>query len=118
MKQFLDDRFLLTNSTAETLYQNYAKTMPIFDFHCHLNPAEIAGNKKYRNITEIWLGGDHYKWRAMRACGVNKPRVNPRSSVVDYEDALTRLGPRDIMSITRELIREKLARRKRHGVAR
>ena len=72
MKQFLDDRFLLTNSTAETLYQNYAKTMPIFDFHCHLNPAEIAGNKKYRNITEIWLGGDHYKWRAMRACGVEE----------------------------------------------
>jgi glucuronate isomerase len=72
MKQFLDDRFLLTNPTAEALYQNYAKTMPIFDFHCHLNPAEIAGNKKYRNITEVWLGGDHYKWRAMRACGVEE----------------------------------------------
>ena len=72
MKQFLDDRFLLTNPTAETLYKNYAKTMPIFDFHCHLNPAEIAGNKKYRNITEVWLGGDHYKWRAMRACGVEE----------------------------------------------
>lgn len=72
MKQFLDDQFLLTNPTAETLYKNYAKNMPIFDFHCHLNPAEIAGNKKYRNITEVWLGGDHYKWRAMRACGVEE----------------------------------------------
>ena len=72
MKQFLDDHFLLLNPTAEALYQNYAKAMPIFDFHCHLNPAESAGNKKYRNITEIWLGGDHYKWRAMRACGVEE----------------------------------------------
>ena len=72
MKTFLDDQFLLTNPTAKTLYQQYAKDMPIFDFHCHLSPAEIAGNKQYRNITEIWLGGDHYKWRAMRACGVEE----------------------------------------------
>jgi len=72
MKAFLDEQFLLTNPTAKTLYQQYANNMPIFDFHCHLNPAEIAGNKRYRNITEIWLGGDHYKWRAMRACGVEE----------------------------------------------
>ncbi|MDU4959354.1 MAG: glucuronate isomerase [Sporomusaceae bacterium] len=72
MKPFMDENFLLTNKTAETLYHEYAKDMPIFDFHCHLSPKEIAENKRYRNITEIWLGGDHYKWRALRACGVDE----------------------------------------------
>ncbi|WP_371371689.1 glucuronate isomerase [Sporomusa aerivorans] len=72
MKAFMDDNFLLTNQTAKTLFHTYAKDMPIFDYHCHLNPKEIAENKRYRNITEVWLGGDHYKWRAMRANGVNE----------------------------------------------
>ncbi|MDF2874507.1 MAG: Uronate isomerase [Sporomusa sp.] len=72
MKPFMDENFLLTNKTAETLYHNYAKDMPIFDYHCHLNPKEIAENKKYRNITEVWLGGDHYKWRALRSNGVDE----------------------------------------------
>lgn len=70
MKPFMDENFLLTNKTAERLYHDYAKDMPIFDYHCHLNPKEIKDNKRYRNITEIWLGGDHYKWRAMRSNGV------------------------------------------------
>lgn len=72
MKPFMDENFLLTNKTAEILYHNYAKDMPIFDYHCHLSPKEIAENKRYKNITEVWLGGDHYKWRAMRACGVDE----------------------------------------------
>lgn len=72
MKPFMDKNFLLTNSTAETLYNDFAKDMPIFDYHCHLSPKEIAENKRYRSITEVWLGGDHYKWRAMRAYGVDE----------------------------------------------
>jgi glucuronate isomerase len=72
MKAFMDDNFLLNNKTAEMLYHDYAKEMPIVDFHCHLNPKEIAEDKKYRSITELWLGGDHYKWRAMRSNGVEE----------------------------------------------
>lgn len=72
MKPFMERNFLLTNKTAEILYHDFAKNMPIFDYHCHLSPKEIAENKRFRNITEIWLGGDHYKWRAMRASGVDE----------------------------------------------
>jgi glucuronate isomerase len=72
MKAFMDENFLLNNKTAETLFRDYAKDMPIVDFHCHLNPKEIAVDKRYRNITELWLGGDHYKWRAMRSNGVEE----------------------------------------------
>ncbi|HBE78677.1 MAG TPA: glucuronate isomerase, partial [Firmicutes bacterium] len=72
MKPFLDENFLLQNQTASALYHEYAENMPIFDFHCHLSPKEIAENKQYRNITELWLGGDHYKWRAMRSNGVDE----------------------------------------------
>jgi glucuronate isomerase len=75
MKPFMDDNFLLTNITAEKLYHEYAKEMPIFDYHCHLSPKEIAENKEYKNITEVWLGGDHYKWRAMRANGVEEKYI-------------------------------------------
>ena len=66
MREFLTDDFLLYNDTAKTLYHNYAKQMPIIDFHSHLSAKEIYENKQFDNITEVWLGGDHYKWRAMR----------------------------------------------------
>ncbi len=69
-KPFMDEDFLLETPTARTLYHEYAAPQPILDYHCHLPPAEIAGNKQFRNITEIWLGGDHYKWRFMRSAGV------------------------------------------------
>ena len=69
-KEFMGHDFLLENETAKKLYHDYAAAMPIFDYHCHLSPREIAENKQYRNITEIWLGGDHYKWRALRSNGV------------------------------------------------
>lgn len=72
MKAFMDENFLLSNETAVRLYHDYAKDMPIFDYHCHLNAKEVAENKRYRNITEVWLGGDHYKWRAMRSNGVEE----------------------------------------------
>lgn len=75
MKPFLDDNFLLQSQTAQELYHTYAKDMPIYDYHCHLSPKEIAENKKYRNITELWLGGDHYKWRALRSNGVEEKYI-------------------------------------------
>ncbi len=75
MKSFINENFLLNNKVAIELYHDYAKEMPIFDYHCHLNPQEIAENKKYKNITEIWLGGDHYKWRAMRTNGVEEKYI-------------------------------------------
>ncbi|GIQ62039.1 uronate isomerase [Paenibacillus cisolokensis] len=75
MKPFMDEHFLLSNETAKKLYHDYAKDMPIIDYHCHLSPQEIYENKTYRNLTEIWLYGDHYKWRAMRANGVEEAYV-------------------------------------------
>ncbi|MBE2295887.1 MAG: glucuronate isomerase, partial [Phycisphaerales bacterium] len=71
-KPFMDEDFLLETPTARTLYHEYAAPQPILDYHCHLPPAEIAQNKQFRNITEIWLGGDHYKWRFMRSSGVSE----------------------------------------------
>ena len=75
MKKFMDENFLLNSETAVKLYHEYGKHMPIIDYHCHLNPKEIAENKRYRNITEIWLGGDHYKWKAMRSNGVDEKYI-------------------------------------------
>ncbi len=70
MKQFMDENFLLDTKTAQELYHNHAAKMPIIDYHCHLNPKMVAEDHKFRSITELWLGGDHYKWRAMRTNGV------------------------------------------------
>lgn len=70
MKTFLDSNFLLQTDTAQQLYHNHAEKMPIIDYHCHLIPQQIADNHQFADLTEIWLGGDHYKWRAMRANGV------------------------------------------------
>ncbi len=69
MKPFMGKDFLLETDTAKSLFHDNAASMPIFDYHCHLIPEEIAKNKRFNNITEIWLGGDHYKWRQMRTCG-------------------------------------------------
>ena len=67
---FMDKDFLLSTETAKKLFHNYASSCPIIDYHCHLNPREIYENIHYRNITQVWLGGDHYKWRLMRCAGV------------------------------------------------
>jgi len=72
MKPFMDKDFLLQTDVAKELYHNHAAKMPIFDYHCHINPQEIAEDKQFKNITEIWLYGDHYKWRAMRTNGVDE----------------------------------------------
>lgn len=72
MKAFMDENFLLSTETARRLYHDYAASQPIYDFHCHLNPQVIAENKPFRNLTEIWLAGDHYKWRGMRSAGINE----------------------------------------------
>lgn len=75
MKQLMCEDFLLSNETAKKLYHNYAKEMPIYDYHCHLSPKEIAEDKRYRNIAEIWLDNDHYKWRVMRSNGVIEEEI-------------------------------------------
>ena len=74
MKKFMDEDFLLTNDTSRALF-NACKDEPIFDWHCHLSPKEIYENKKPRDITELWLGGDHYKWSAMRANGIEEKYI-------------------------------------------
>jgi glucuronate isomerase len=83
MKKFMDENFLLSNDTAINLYNNFAKDMPIIDYHCHLNPKEIFENKQFKNITEAWLYGDHYKWRVMRAYGIEEKYITGDAS--DYE---------------------------------
>jgi glucuronate isomerase len=72
MKAFLDENFLLHSKTAEILYHDHARNLPIIDYHCHLPPGEIAADRQFENMTKIWLDGDHYKWRAMRANGISE----------------------------------------------
>ncbi len=72
MKKFMDENFLLQTKTAQELYHNHAAKMPIFDYHCHISPQEIAADKRFDNLSQIWLYGDHYKWRAMRTNGVQE----------------------------------------------
>lgn len=79
----MDDNFLLNNATATMLYHNYAKRMPIIDYHCHVSPKEIFEDKHFDNITQVWLSGDHYKWRLMRSNGVDEYYITGDAS--DYE---------------------------------
>ena len=72
MKRFMDEDFLLENETAQRLFHEHAEKMPILDFHSHIHPREIAENRSYRNLAEAWLADDHYKWRLMRADGVEE----------------------------------------------
>lgn len=80
MKQFMDKDFLLSTDMAKTLYHDYAAKMPILDYHCHINPQEIAEDRKFDNITQVWLGGDHYKWRQMRSNGVEEKYITGDAS--------------------------------------
>lgn len=75
MKQFMDKDFLLSTDMAKTLYHDFAENMPILDYHCHINPQEIYEDRKFDTITQVWLGGDHYKWRQMRSNGVDEKYV-------------------------------------------
>ena len=75
MKQFMDREFLLTNDTAKHLYHELAASLPIIDYHCHLDPREIYEDRHFDNVTQLWLGGDHYKWRLMRSFGVDERSI-------------------------------------------
>lgn len=83
MKAFMCEDFLLSTETARRLYHDYAAQQPIFDYHCHLNPKEIAENRRFNDLTEIWLEGDHYKWRALRTAGVEERLITGDAS--NYE---------------------------------
>ena len=83
MKHFLDKDFLLRTETSKRLYHDYAAGMPVIDYHCHLSPKEIAENINFNNLTQAWLYGDHYKWRAMRANGVDEKYITGKAT--DWE---------------------------------
>lgn len=80
MKEFMNDNFLLDSPVAVKLFHEYSKDLPIIDYHCHINPKEIAEDRSFKNITEVWLGGDHYKWRFMRSCGVEEKYITGDAS--------------------------------------
>ena len=80
MTAFMNKDFLLKSEAAKKLYHDHAAKMPIIDYHCHINPMEIYEDKRYETITEVWLGGDHYKWRAMRSCGVPEKYITGDAS--------------------------------------
>ncbi len=84
MKKFMDKDFLLETDVARELYHDHAERMPIYDFHCHLIPAEISQNKRFDNISDIWLGGDHYKWRQMRTAGYTEQNLDKWSKFLDW----------------------------------
>lgn len=76
----MDQDFLLSTETSRNIYHDYAENMPIVDYHCHISPKEIADDIRFENITQLWLGGDHYKWRLMRANGVNEAYITGNAS--------------------------------------
>jgi len=84
MKQFMDENFLLQTATAQKLYHEHASKMPIIDYHCHLIPQMVAENKRFESITQIWLMGDHYKWRAMRSNGIDERYITGKDTT-DWE---------------------------------
>lgn len=88
MKSFMDENFLLNNECSEKLYHEYAASMPIFDYHCHLIPKEIADNKREPSITQAWLYGDHYKWRQMRTNGMDEKAGDDFEKFLNYSDTL------------------------------
>ena len=83
MKAFMDKDFLLSSDMAKELYHDFAEHMPILDYHCHINPQEIYEDRRFDNITQVWLGGDHYKWRQMRFNGIDEKYVTGDST--DWE---------------------------------
>ena len=94
MKAFMDKDFLLTTPTARALYHDYAAAMPIVDYHCHISPKEVFENRQFENITQVWLGGDHYKWRVMRSNGVDEKYItgdaSDREKFQKFAEALPR----------------------------
>jgi glucuronate isomerase len=93
---FLTDNFLLQGKVAQRLYHDYVKEMPIIDYHCHLAPDEIAGNKQFNNLTDIWLKGDHYKWRAQRSLGVPEKMITGDASDEEKFHAWAKVVPQTV----------------------
>lgn len=93
MKEFMCEDFLLSNDIARTLYHDYAKDQPIFDYHCHLSPKEIAENRQFKDLAEIWLEGDHYKWRAMRTAGIDEHLITGGASHLEKYQAWAKTVP-------------------------
>ncbi|HMI01156.1 MAG TPA: glucuronate isomerase, partial [Pedobacter sp.] len=89
----IPEDFLLDNEKARILFNEYAKDLPIIDYHNHLPPQEIAENKKFANLTEIWLKGDHYKWRGQRALGVSEALITGNASDEDKFMAWAKIVP-------------------------
>lgn len=78
---FITDNFLLNGSFAQKLYHDYASKLPIIDYHNHLPPDEIAADRKFENLTRVWLSGDHYKWRAMRTLGIDEAYITGKKAI-------------------------------------
>lgn len=95
-KKFLDKDFLLHSKAAQKLYHEYAAPMPIFDYHCHIPAEEIAADRMFSSLSEAWLGGDHYKWRAMRACGVDERFVTGDASPEEKFAAWAKVVPQTV----------------------
>ena len=95
---FITEDFLLRSEEARELYHNYAKDEPIFDYHCHLPPQEVADNRQFNNLHEIWLEGDHYKWRLMRANGVAEKYCTGDASPKEKFMAWARTVPQTLRS--------------------
>ncbi|HAL56996.1 MAG TPA: glucuronate isomerase [Bacteroidetes bacterium] len=95
-KLFIHEDFLLDTKTASRLYHTYAESQPIIDYHCHLSPKDIAENRTFKNLTEIWLSGDHYKWRAMRSCGVDERYITGSASDWEKFEQWAKIVPRTI----------------------
>ncbi len=96
IKAFLDDDFLLQTKTASVLYHEYAEPQPIVDYHCHLPPEQIADNHRFETLTRIWLDGDHYKWRAMRADGVSENAITGDAADFEKFEAWAQTVPRTL----------------------
>lgn len=92
----IEEDFLLQNESAKVLYHEYSKSMPIIDYHCHLSPKEIAENKSFDNISELWLAGDHYKWRAMRYFGIEEDYITGKASNYEKFQAWAKVLPYSI----------------------
>lgn len=87
LKTFINEDFLLHNEYSKKLYHSYAEKMPIIDYHCHIEAADIADDIAFNNITELWLGGDHYKWRYMRSCGIDERYITGNASAYEKFEA-------------------------------
>lgn len=96
MKTFMDKDFILTTDTAKKLFHDFAEKTPVLDYHCHLDPKEIAEDRQFKNMTELWLGGDHYKWRIMRSNGVDEKYITEDAPDEEKFHAFAKALPRAI----------------------